>query len=328
MEYVDGESLADRRLREPGKCFDVEQIAPWIDQLCQALTYAHDPKRRVIHRDLKPGNLLISKDGELKVADFGMACSLVTSFRRVADGVQGGTPPFMSPQQLRGDTPSESDDVYSLGATIYALLTGKPPFHQGDIVDQVKHKAPESMSERRARLNITARAAIAPAWEETVAACLAKDAGQRPVSVDSVALRLDVRGLKPAPATPPAREAIRVDELRLDHLQTLPTQPAPAGMEPPEYLRVPTAPLPPPLVAAKAQSRSSTTSFAVLWECLRWFGIAVFTALAFSAFAFGVLFLLSTTENKAIAYSFSFVSFFIGAGLTWVAYRGIRRGRR
>ncbi|HEV7405647.1 MAG TPA: SUMF1/EgtB/PvdO family nonheme iron enzyme [Chthoniobacteraceae bacterium] len=227
MEYVDGESLAQRRLREPGKCFDVEQIAPWVDQLCHALTYAHDPKRRVIHRDLKPANLLLTSDGELKVADFGIACSLITSVTQISGRVGSGTPPFMSPQQLGGGWPSESDDVYSLGATIYMLLTGTPPFFQGDIVEQVKHKVPESMSERRARLNITVRAAIPPAWEKTVAACLAKDTAPRPVGAEAVSQRLGLRPGFAPPAPAPKPEVIRIPPEPIDEADTRPA-PRPA----------------------------------------------------------------------------------------------------
>ena len=177
MEYVEGVSLAQRRLREPDKCFDVEQIAPWIDQACQALTYAHDPKRRVIHRDLKPANLLVAADGDLKVADFGIACSLINSVTQISGRLSSGTPPFMSPQQVSGEWPRETDDVYSLGATIYMLLTGTPPFHQGDIVHQVMNKVPPSIAERRAQLEVTARAAIPGLWEKTVAACLGEGPG-------------------------------------------------------------------------------------------------------------------------------------------------------
>jgi serine/threonine protein kinase len=201
MEYVDGESLAYWRLRQPGKCFDVEQIAPWIDQLCQALTYAHAPKRRVIHRDLKPANLLLSSDGELKVADFGIACSLLNSVTHIGSRLSSGTPPFMSPQQLGGDWPSESDDIYSLGATIYSLLTGTPPFHQGDIRSQVIGKLAEPMPERRERLGAASRSPIPADWAETVGACLAKETADRPASVEEVAQRLGLRPYFSAPAS-------------------------------------------------------------------------------------------------------------------------------
>ncbi|HEV7402703.1 MAG TPA: bifunctional serine/threonine-protein kinase/formylglycine-generating enzyme family protein [Chthoniobacteraceae bacterium] len=242
MEYVDGESLAQRRLREPGKCFDVEQIAPWIDQLCQALTYAHDLKRRVIHRDLKPANLLLSRDGELKVADFGIACSLLNSVTQMGGRLGIGTPPFMSPQQFGGDWPSESDDVYSLGATIFALLTGTPPFFQGDIVDQVKNKVPEGMNERRARLGGAVRSAIPPAWEETVAACLAKDTAARPAGAEAVARRL---GLRPGFAPPGPAPGPEVDRVTPEPIQEDRTRLDPRPEE-----------IPPPPVASSASTAS------------------------------------------------------------------------
>jgi serine/threonine protein kinase len=266
MEYVDGESLAQRRLREPGKCFDVEQIAPWIDQLCQALTYAHDAKRRVIHRDLKPANLLLSKDGELKVADFGIACSLINSVTQISGRLSSGTPPFMSPQQLGGDWPAEADDVYSLGATIYMLLTGTPPFHQGDIVDQVKNRVPESMSERRHRLGITTRATIPGLWDETVAASLAKATAQRPPGTEELARRLGLRPpcAPPAPTVPdapPVRKTIRVDPARVDDRKTIQARRAPNGgggfaaVAPPLAAPGPAAPRAPASVAPGPQPR-------------------------------------------------------------------------
>src|SRR5207253_7886351 len=134
---------------------------------------------RVIHRDLKPANLMVNKRSDLKVADFGIARNLADSASRLTmENSRSGTLVYMSPQQLNGERGTHLDDIYSLGATIYELLTSKPPFYSGNIDRQVHERVAPSMTERRKDLNIEP-AAVPAIWEETVAACLAKDATKR-----------------------------------------------------------------------------------------------------------------------------------------------------
>ena len=191
MELVDGGTLADRKLQQPDRCFTPELLGPWIAQLCSALDYAHG-KVRIVHRDLKPLNLLISGDGDLKVVDFGIARSLLRSGTRLTNDlrVTSVSLGYVGPQQLLGEPAAVADDIYSLGATIYELLTGKTPFFEGDIITQLREVVPPSMASRRVALGVTARESIPLAWEETVAACLAKKAEDRPSSVGEVAARL------------------------------------------------------------------------------------------------------------------------------------------
>jgi serine/threonine protein kinase len=140
MEHVEGETLGQKKAQRANRCFDCEEILPWVEQLCSALDYAHQ-EARIAHRDLKPGNLLLTSAGRLKVADFGIASSLSDTMSRVSVRVDtSGTPPYMSPQQAMGERPTHLDDIYSLGATIYELLTGKPPFFRGNILAQVMHE--------------------------------------------------------------------------------------------------------------------------------------------------------------------------------------------
>src|SRR4029077_11905642 len=102
------------------------ELTEWIKQLCEALDYAHN-HARVVHRDLKPTNLMVNQRGELKVADFGIARSLSDSVSKITvEGGTSGTLVYMSPQQLNGERGTHLDDVYSFGATIYDLLTSKP----------------------------------------------------------------------------------------------------------------------------------------------------------------------------------------------------------
>jgi serine/threonine protein kinase len=214
MEYVDGESLAQLKHRQPDRCFDPEVIRPWLEQLCAVLDYAHH-EARIAHRDLKPRNLMVTREGRLKVADFGIASSLAETINGVSIRHDtAGTPPYMSPQQARGERPTSADDLYAVGATLYDLLTGKPPFFRGDIIGQLMHEVPQKMNDRRAELGITGRAPIPPAWERMVAACLAKDAAMRPPTGAALLQLLDT----PAYALVPyeSRPAIPLETLRLN----------------------------------------------------------------------------------------------------------------
>ncbi|MEY4489494.1 MAG: hypothetical protein RIQ79_2002, partial [Verrucomicrobiota bacterium] len=214
MEYIDGSTLAKRRLDQPGEVFSPEALLPWVRQLAEALDYAHT-RARVVHRDLKPANLMVNSRGELKVADFGISATLTDTATRLSRTLVGssGSPPYMSPQQMLGKKPAVSDDVYALGATLYELLTGKPPFYTGNILLQVQTEAPSLMTERRAELHDAAELAqmpsIAPAWEQTIAACLAKDSAARPASVGEVYLRLS--GTQPLHVAPTAGRGVERD---------------------------------------------------------------------------------------------------------------------
>ena len=185
MEYVDGATLSDLKIEQPGRFFEVAQIQTLVSQLCDALDYAHRDAR-LVHRDIKPRNLMLGADGRLKLMDFGLARTVADSLSRVSvKNAASGTPPYMSPQQISGRSATVADDIYALGATLYDLLTGKPPFLGVNIYEQVKSEIPPRVSERRAELGI-GTAPIPRSWDETIAACLAKDPAQRPQSARQV----------------------------------------------------------------------------------------------------------------------------------------------
>jgi serine/threonine protein kinase len=192
MEYVDGTTLSHLRLQRPGKVFSAEGLAPLVAQLCAALDYAHR-EAKVVHRDLKPANILVTKDGAAKITDFGIARSLSETSTRLTgkDGATSGTLLYMSPQQVAGKKATPADDIYALGATLYELLTGKPPFYTGDITHQILRQAPAGLAARRAELGVK-NGPVPPAWEETILACLAKEPQDRPRSAGEVARRLGV----------------------------------------------------------------------------------------------------------------------------------------
>jgi serine/threonine protein kinase/Tfp pilus assembly protein PilF len=196
MEYVDGETLSSLRAEKEHQVFESDEIAGWITQLCEALDYAHN-RARVIHRDLKPSNLMVNQRGDLKVADFGIARSLADSASRLtAEQSRSGTLVYMSPQQLSGERGTHLDDIYSLGATIYELLTSKPPFYSGNIDRQICERVAPSMTERRKEFKIEPTF-VSPVWEDAVAACLAKEPSRRPQSAAEVARLLQLASGQP-----------------------------------------------------------------------------------------------------------------------------------
>jgi serine/threonine protein kinase len=186
MEFVDGGNFIDLKRAHFGGCVDAGKLLPWLEQLCPVLDYAHF-EIRLAHRDLKPHNLMYTSSGRLKVADFGISSTLNDTVTRVSMRASAsGTPAYMSPQQIMGGRASHLDDIYALGATIYELMTGRPPFYKGQVLAQVLDAAPVPMSARREEFGITGKAAIPQSWEDTVAACLAKDPQLRPQSAGAV----------------------------------------------------------------------------------------------------------------------------------------------
>jgi len=191
MEYIDGETLSNLRAEKERRVFEPDEIAIWMSQLCDALDYAHT-RANVIHCDLKPANLMVNQRGNLKISDFGIARSLGDSVSRLTvEQGRSGTLVYMSPQQLNGERSTHLDDIYSLGASIYELLTSKPPFYSGNIDRQICERVAPSMTERRKELDIEP-ALVSQVWEDTVAACLAKDPSRRPQSAAEIAERLQL----------------------------------------------------------------------------------------------------------------------------------------
>src|SRR5438105_1226458 len=189
MEYIDGETLSNLRAEKGQKVFEPNELSGWTIQLCDALDYAHN-HAKIIHRDLKPANLMVNKKGDLKISDFGIARSLGDTLSKITmEQGRSGTLVYMSPQQLGGERGTHLDDIYSLGATLYDLLTSKPPFYVGNIDRQIREKIPPSMTERRKEFNIEPTL-VPQVWEDAVAACLAKDPSRRPQSAAEVAQRL------------------------------------------------------------------------------------------------------------------------------------------
>jgi uncharacterized delta-60 repeat protein len=186
MEYVPGWSLALLREDRAQKRYSVEEVRPWAQQICAALAHAHE--REVVHGDLKPANLLLDARETIKVTDFVIGHRLRGVLGRQGNR-QPGNLPYVSPQQLAGVDPKISDDIYSFGVILYELLTGTPPFHIGDIVDQIRHQIPPLMTGRLVQLGLGG--AFPEEWEQLVATCLAKDPAQRPANTREILLALE-----------------------------------------------------------------------------------------------------------------------------------------
>src|SRR5205823_2029712 len=144
-----------------------------VTQLCNGLSYAHE-RVGIIHRDLKPSNLLLNSDMELKISDFGLARSLADSMSRITGSQDAiaGTLPYMSPQQALGEAPTRLDDIYSIGATLYDLLTGRPPFFTGDLSEQIRSVVPPSMMQRRSEFGNHRGKPSPTRWHKCVGSCL------------------------------------------------------------------------------------------------------------------------------------------------------------
>ncbi len=173
MERIDGESLHDR-LRRSGALSPAAVAAIGRD-LADALAYVHG--RGVLHRDLKPHNVLIDDQGRTRLTDFGLARSRDDARSLTHSGQLLGTPAYMAPEQAlaQRDAIGPPADVYGLGATLYHLVSGQPPFSGAStlaILDAVVTKAPRPLRERRPDLD--------PQLASLIEVCLAKEPQARP----------------------------------------------------------------------------------------------------------------------------------------------------
>jgi predicted Ser/Thr protein kinase len=178
MEYVDGEDLASL-LQRIGR-LPADKAVQVARKICAGLAAAHD--KGVIHRDLKPHNIMMNKRGEVLIMDFGLAA--------IADQISGqearhGTPAYMAPEQLKGTEVSIRSDIYSLGLVLYELFTGRRPYEAASIphlLDLQESAQLTSMS--------SIAADIDPAVEKAIRRCLDPDPGKRPAGALSVSAAL------------------------------------------------------------------------------------------------------------------------------------------
>lgn len=168
MEYVEGDTLKDRLAgRRP---FTLAEIADILDQLLTGLGYAH--AGGIVHRDIKPDNLIFGPDNTLKIMDFGVA-RLESSSLTMAGSVMG-TPSYMAPEMFTGEAIDQRSDLFSAGIILYQLLTGSKPFAAPSmtvIMHQVVNVMPPGPSQMNSRL--------AKPLDKLIATCLAKNPAER-----------------------------------------------------------------------------------------------------------------------------------------------------
>ncbi len=169
MECVEGESMRDR-LRREGQ-LPLREALRIATETAEALAAAH--QAGVVHRDIKPHNILLGRDGRVKVTDFGIARAASGPSQTDTSSILG-TVNYISPEQARGETVGPQGDIYSLGATLFEALTGKPPFDGGDRL-AVLHKHVYDRPPRPSQL----RPGLAPEVDSVVGHCLEKDLTKR-----------------------------------------------------------------------------------------------------------------------------------------------------
>ena len=127
LEFVPGETLQDhlKRLNDGGRKLSPTKVAEYMAGICDAVDYAH--QRGMIHRDIKPANLMLTTTGQVILMDFGIA-KIVGGTRHTATGAVVGTAMYMSPEQIKGEQPDRRTDIYSLGVTLFEMVSGRPPF--------------------------------------------------------------------------------------------------------------------------------------------------------------------------------------------------------
>jgi serine/threonine-protein kinase len=185
MELVEGGSLAGQRASFPQP---LRQAAAMVELLANAIHYAH--QQGVIHRDLTPGNVLLTSAGQPKISDFGLAKCLDEDGELTSTGHIMGTPAYMAPEVAWGKTKEAGPavDIYALGGVLYLLLTGQPPFRgtPAEIIDQARFEPPRRLT--------FLRPGIPLAVEEICLKCLAKKPHQRYET--AAALAHDLRRLQ------------------------------------------------------------------------------------------------------------------------------------
>jgi serine/threonine protein kinase len=177
MEYVSGKTLQQVLSQS---AIPVPRACAWAAELAGALGRAH--RAGILHGDVKPGNILINEDGNVKLGDFGIA--------RFATQVSGsgrlmGTPAYLSPEQIQGETQNTRSDLFSLGVVLYQMVTGVPPFDGssvGAVVAQILSAEPVPPSQRNP--------AVPPGLDRVILRCLAKSPADRYPSAEALAASL------------------------------------------------------------------------------------------------------------------------------------------
>ena len=192
MEYLEGRSLQE--ILDEVSCLPLANALGVFRQTCLGLIHAH--KQNIVHRDVKPANMMLTAAGSVKLMDFGLA-AVVSEVTAKVTSVRG-TPFYMAPEQILGEDISGLSDQYALGCTIYHMVTGQPPFTEGDVLYHHIHTDPISPRDRNSKV---------PVWlDAIILRSMVKDRTKRFPSVAVLLQEVD-RCLAPARPGPQGREA-------------------------------------------------------------------------------------------------------------------------
>ena len=214
MEFAPGTEL--KKILDKGERLPPAEAVRIMEGVLAGLQYSHE--RGVVHRDIKPGNIIISPDGTVKIADFGIA--RIESSSMTQAGTIMGTPAYMSPEQFMGQTVDARTDIYSSGVMLYQLLTGERPFEGG--MTAIMHKALNTEAPKPSDLSVTAP----PALDPVVAKAMAKRPEDRYESAAAFAQAIRT-------AISDNSAASYADPLGGDDATLVSTRPKPAAPPPP-----------------------------------------------------------------------------------------------
>ena len=252
MEYVDGPTLSDELKRtgplQPGRVVDLAL------QICGGLEHAH--ASGLVHRDIKPGNLLLREDGTVKIADFGIArAAQATKLTQIGSVL--GTAAYLAPEQAAGEPVTAAADIYSLGCVLFELLTGRTPYVFETLPELVVKQREEPITPLR-----ELQPDVPAELEAAVMHCLARRPEYRPASAAELAQELAAGSPEPPTEALPRPSGVRATEVA-----TVPLTQAPA-----------TAPLP----RTGVRRRQTTVPRRATWLLFAIVAALVFVVLAFA----------------------------------------------
>lgn len=209
MDFVPGRDLKAimDEARRQGRFLDERQVLDWAAQLCDALEYLHTQNPPIVHRDIKPANIKLTPDGRIKLVDFGLVKLLATNDDRTITVIQGRGTAAYTPLEQYGEDAGHTDarsDIYSLGATLYHLLTNQPPL---DAKQRFLHPAalprPSAINPR-----------ISPHIERALMSALAMHPDERPPTIGDFRAELfGFRAMSPAMAMDLRRQIVQSNRL-------------------------------------------------------------------------------------------------------------------
>lgn len=164
MEYIEGSDL--KCLLVSKAQFTERQIVYYLEQVCDALVYAHH--LNIVHRDIKPANIMVTADNQIKITDFGIAKVLSSDDSTKTGTAIIGTPLYMAPEQIIGGKIDNRSDIYSLGIMLYEMVSGAPPFYQGNIEYHHVHTPPPPLPD-----------SISKPLREAIIKCIQKEPADR-----------------------------------------------------------------------------------------------------------------------------------------------------